>query len=114
MSNLRDFRAQLHGHEYLFAQTLSFIDEHYDYKACNFSNGSLLNQAGQNEGACRLIGLAVLESLSLQETLLAFGEHYRSVLANPDGSDHGNIRALINSGLAGVRFARLPLQRRSD
>ena len=58
------------------------------------------------------MGLALLEGFSDQETLLAFGEHYRSVLATPEGTDHGNIRALQASGLAGVRFAALPLQRK--
>ena len=37
--------------------------------------------------------------------------HYRSVLATPDGSDHGNIRALQTQGLAGVRFSQAALQR---
>ena len=42
-----------------------------------------------------------------------FGEHYRSVVATPEGSDHGNIRALIEHGLAGVKFAQQPLTRKS-
>jgi hypothetical protein len=57
------------------------------------------NAAGQNEGSCKTLGLALLEGLS-DQALLAFGEHYRSVLATPEGSDHGNIRALIEHGLA--------------
>lgn len=112
MTNVQAFRARLHGHDYQFAETLEFIGNHYHYSPSAFSNGELQNASGQNEGACRLIGLALLENLSLEETLLAFGEHYRNVLANPQGTDHGNIRALINTGLAGVRFDRLPLQRR--
>ncbi|CRM98951.1 MULTISPECIES: HopJ type III effector protein [Pseudomonas] len=32
--------------------------------------------------------------LALLEGLLVFGEHYRSVVATPEGSDHGNIRAV--------------------
>jgi hypothetical protein len=58
------------------------------------------------------LGLALLEGLSDEEALLAFGEHYRSVIATPEGSDHGNIRALIKHGLAGVRFTTQPLTRR--
>lgn len=112
MTELQSFRARLHAHDFPFAETLSFIAKYYEYSPCAFSNGELQNAAGQNEGACRLIGLAQLEELSLEETLLAFGEHYRSVLASPDAQDHGNIRALMNSGLSGVRFAGLPLQRR--
>ena len=112
MTDLEGFRARLHGHDYQFGETLEFIAEHYDYSPSAFKNGDLHNPAGQNEGACRLIGLALLESLSLEEALLGFGEHFRSVLSNPDGQDHGNIRALMNSGLTGVRFAAAPLQRR--
>ena len=67
------------------------------------------NAAGQNEGSCKTLGLAVLEGLSDEEALLAFGEHYRSVVATPEGSDHGNIRALIKHGLAGVKFSAQPL-----
>ncbi|MCW1246425.1 HopJ type III effector protein, partial [Pseudomonas sp. SAICEU22] len=33
-------------------------------------------------------------------------------LATPEGNDHGNIRALMAHGLAGVKFEAQPLQRR--
>lgn len=51
--------------------------------------------------------------MSLEETLQAFGEHYRQVLGHPEGKDHGNIRALMDTGLAGVSFSSLPLQRKT-
>ncbi len=44
---------------------------------------------------------------------MAFGEHYRAVLATPGGSDHANIRALQDTGLGGVRFAQQPLKRKA-
>jgi hypothetical protein len=34
------------------------------------------------------------------------------VVATPEGSDHCNIRALIQHGLAGVKFEAQPLTRR--
>jgi hypothetical protein len=113
MSPLDTFQAQLHNQEHLFSQTLAFIAEHYHYQPSAFSNGAVQNPAGQNEGSCKTLGLALLEGFSLEETLRAFGEHYRAVLANPNGDDHGNIRALLNSGLAGVRFAQPSLQRKA-
>lgn len=113
MSPLEAFHAQLHNQEHLFSQTLAFIAEHYDYQATSFTNGSVENPAGQNEGSCKTLGLALLEGFSLEQTLRAFGEHYRAVLANPKGSDHGNIRALLGSGLASVRFAQPSLQRKT-
>jgi hypothetical protein len=113
MSALNDFRAHLHSEEFAFSETLAFIAEHYDYQPSAFSNGTVDNPAGQNEGSCKTLGLALLEGLSLEETLRCFGEHYRSVLATPDGNDHGNIRALMSTGLSGVRFDRQPLKRKA-
>lgn len=113
MSPLEAFHAQLHSQQHLFSQTLAFIAEHYHYQASSFSNGVLENPAGQNEGSCKTLGLALLEGFSLEQTLCAFGEHYRAVLANPGGDDHGNIRALLNTGLAGVRFSQPSLQRKA-
>ena len=112
MSDLTTLRASLNSGEHMFADTLAFVGEHYDYQPQAFSNGSLDSAAGQNEGSCKTIGLALLEGLNDQEVLLAFGEHYRSVVATPDGSDHGNIRNLIEHGLAGVKFAAQPLIRK--
>lgn len=112
MTEINAFRASLETGNNQFADTLAFIAEHYDYTPQAFSNGSVENAAGQNEGSCKTLGLAVLEGFSDQEVLLAFGEHYRSVVATPDGSDHGNIRSLIAHGLAGVKFAGQPLSRK--
>ncbi|MFP6801231.1 MAG: HopJ type III effector protein [Pseudomonas sp.] len=114
MSSLNDFRAKLRGEHFTFAETLAFIAEHYQYQPSAFSNGNVYSAAGQNEGSCKTLGLALLEDLSLEEALLCFGEHYRSVLATPSGSDHGNIRALMDTGLTGVRFEQPSLQRISQ
>lgn len=111
MTDLNTLRNRLNSGEHAFADTLAFIADGYTYQPQAFTNGGVENAAGQNEGSCKTLGLALLEGLSDQEALLAFGEHYRSVLATPEGSDHGNIRALIQHGLAGVTFAGAPLQR---
>ncbi|SFH07641.1 HopJ type III effector protein [Pseudomonas sp. NFACC45] len=112
MPDLNTLRASLNSGEHIFADTLAFIANGYDYQPQAFRNGDVDNAAGQNEGSCKTLGLALLEGLSDEEALLAFGEHYRSVLATPEGSDHGNIRALMAHGLAGVKFEAPPLQRR--
>ncbi|MFV3405462.1 MULTISPECIES: HopJ type III effector protein [Pseudomonas] len=111
MTDLNTLRRSLASGEHVFADTLAFVAAHYSYQPQAFDNGEVHNAAGQNEGSCKTLGLALLEGLSDQEALLAFGEHYRSVLATPEGSDHGNIRALIKHGLAGVKFAAQPLTR---
>ncbi|SDB30498.1 HopJ type III effector protein [Pseudomonas sp. NFACC23-1] len=112
MPDLNTLRTRLKSGEHAFADTLAFIAAGYDYQPQAFNNGGVQNAAGQNEGSCKTLGLALLEGLSDEEALLAFGEHYRSVLATPDGNDHGNIRALMAHGLAGVKFEAPPLQRR--
>ncbi len=112
MSELSSFRASLTSGNHAFADTLAFVAEHYAYQPTAFHNGGVENAAGQNEGSCKTLGLAKLEGLSDQEALLAFGEHYRSVLETPKGSDHANIRALMTKGLAGVSFQGEPLSRR--
>ncbi|MXS20584.1 MULTISPECIES: HopJ type III effector protein [Pseudomonas] len=112
MSDLSRFRASLAQGDHAFADTLAFVAEHYHYQPTAFRNGGVDNAAGQNEGSCKTLGLAKLEGLSDEEALLAFGEHYRSVLQTPEGSDHANIRALVAHGLAGVSFQGEPLTRR--
>lgn len=112
MPDLNNLRASLKSGEHAFADTLAFITAGYDYQPQAFTNGGVQNAAGQNEGSCKTLGLALLEGLSDEEALLAFGEHYRSVLGTPEGSDHSNIRALMAHGLAGVTFQAQPLQRR--
>ncbi|PWB35318.1 HopJ type III effector protein [Pseudomonas sp. SDI] len=105
MTDLNTLRSSLASGAHLFADTLAFVAEHYAYQPQAFNNGGVENAAGQNEGSCKTLALALLEGLSDAQALLAFGEHYRSVLATPEGSDHGNIRALMVHGLAGVKFA---------
>ena len=112
MTDLNTLRASLNSGVHVFADTLAFIAAGYDYQPQAFTNGGVENAAGQNEGSCKTLGLALLEGLSDQEALLAFGEHYRSVLATPEGTDHGNIRALIEHGFAVVKFGAQPLSRR--
>lgn len=113
MTDLPPLRASLNSGEHAFADTLAFIAAHYDYQPQAFNNGGVESAAGQNEGSCKTLGLALLEGLSDQQALLAFGEHYRSVVATPEGTDHSNIRALIAHGLAGVTFASQPLTRKA-
>ncbi|MEV6684366.1 HopJ type III effector protein [Streptomyces sp. NPDC051130] len=113
MTDVNSLRESLASGKHEFADTLAFVAAHYDYRPQAFRNGDLDNAAGENEGSCKTLGLALLEGLSDEEALLAFGEHYRSVLATPDNADHGNIRNVMAHGLAGVSFAGQPLARKS-
>lgn len=106
---ITDFRQQLQNPNHQFADTLAFIEENYRFQPTVFKNGNVENNQGQNEGSCKVLALAILEGFTDQEALLAFAEHYQSVLANPDGSDHQNIRSLQENGLKAVVFERFPL-----
>lgn len=109
---ITNFKQSLELPSHLFSDSLTFIEQHYQYQAEPFRNGQLLNPRGENQGSCKILGLALLEGLSTEQALRAFGEHYRHVQQNPDGEDHQNIRQLLKTGLDGVKFAQLPLSRR--
>lgn len=98
--------------EHCFADTLAFIDQHYQYRPSAFRNGPVDNSAEQNQGSCKILSMAQDLGLSQEQTLQCFAEHYRSVLAEPDGVGHANIRALIEHDLSNVRFTHPPLIRR--
>jgi len=88
-----------------FNDTLAVIDALYDFTPTSFRNGSLLNQAGQNNGSCKLFSFARLHGFSQQQTLHCFGAYYRDdVLKHPQGTDHQNIRNFISTGWAGIEF----------
>ena len=88
-----------------FASVMQIISQFYSYTAVDFNNGPLFNAAGSNEGSCKIFHFAQLNGLSELETLNLFGTYYRhDVLANPAGSNHGNIRNFILTGWSGIKF----------
>lgn len=88
-----------------FAQTMAVIDAYYDYSPAAFRNGSTHNAAGSNEGSCKIFAFAQLNKLDETATLALFGSYYRQdVLANPEGTDHANIRNFMQHGWAGICF----------
>ena len=108
------FIARLGTPEHQLAETLAFIDAHYEHQPTAFDNGPVHNSAEQNQGSCKVLAMALDRGLSDEQALHCFAEHYRSVLQTPDGSDHANIRALQRGGLAAVRFDGTPLTRRQS
>jgi SAM-dependent methyltransferase len=88
-----------------FNETIAVIEAHYDFTPTAFRNGELQNDAGQNNGSCKIFSFAKLHNLTAQQTLHCFGSYYRDdVLRHPHGSDHQNIRNFINSGWQGIAF----------
>ena len=92
-----------------FDQTMQMISENYDYSPTRFTNGEgeamVINEAGTNEGSCKIFAFAQLQALSVQQTLALFGQFYRhDVLQHPQATDHANIRNFMKSGWVGIHF----------
>jgi len=88
-----------------FQDLINTINSNYDFTPTQFSNGKLLNAAGQNDGSCKLFSFANLYQLTEEQTLACFGAYYRDeVLAQPDADNHQNIRNFIKTGWAGIQF----------
>jgi len=93
-----------------FNDVMDVIAHYYTYQPVSFSNGigedTVTNDAGTNEGSCKLFAFAQLQGLDEPHTLHCFGHYYREdVLGNPDGEDHANIRGFMRHGWAGIQFS---------
>ncbi len=92
-----------------FTDVMEAINVSYHYTPTQFTNGfaedKVVNEAGTNEGSCRVFAFGLDQQLNEQQTLACFGTFYRDdVLGNLDGEDHANIRAFIKHGWAGISF----------
>ena len=92
-----------------FQQVITVIEEHYFYTPTQFTNGAandcIINQAGENEGSCKIFSFAHDQNLDKSQTLHCFGQYYRDdVLNHPENIDHANIRNFIKYGWKGITF----------
>lgn len=87
-----------------FNDVLEFIAQYYNHNPTAFKNGEVKNDAAQNQGSAKVFAFAQINNLDEQDTLYLFAEHYQSVLSNPDGVDHQNIRQFMVHGWEGVEF----------
>jgi hypothetical protein len=85
-----------------FAETMQVIEDNYNFTPTAFTNGELKNNAGENTGSCKLFAFAVLQKLQKEETLFCFGEHYKNVLEDENGTSHQNIRNFMKTGFEGL------------
>ncbi|KAK2701774.1 uncharacterized protein LOC136043222 [Artemia franciscana] len=98
-----------------FDNVMTVIAENFTYTPSRFSNGlgdnKVVNEAGTNEGSCKIFAFAKQQGLSEAHTLACFGHYYRDdVLAHPDNTDHANIRQFMQTGWAGIAFDQVALQ----
>lgn len=103
------FTQRIQDQNYQFEETLAFIEQHYHFTPSAFMNGHVENSAEQNQGSCKVFALAELLTLSKEQALLCFGQHYRDVLATPNVDNHHNLRRVLKEGLTHITFASFPL-----
>jgi hypothetical protein len=96
--------AQLKDGSAKFADVLAFIEARYQHTPTAFQNGAQLNAATENQGSAKVFSFAKIEGLNAEDTLSLFAEHYASVLATPEATDHQNIRQFMQNGWDGVKF----------
>ena len=101
------------GADISFDDLLAVIDRFFLFTPTAFDNGTgdrrICNSHDQNQGSCRIFAFGLVHGLDQQETLACFGEHFRAVVADPDGDDHPNIRCFMESGWSGVHIHGTPL-----
>lgn len=94
-----------------FAEVMATIENYYAYTPTRFTNGDTINDAGSNEGSCKIFAFAKLNDLDEKQTLACFGQYYRDdVLGHPHGDDHANIRNFMHHGWDGIVFESEALQ----
>jgi hypothetical protein len=98
-----------------FAEVIETIEATYNYIPTRFSNGinsnTIINEAGTNEGSCKIFAFSKLNNLDQKQTLACFGKYYREdVLNHPDNDDHANIRSFMVHGWEGIKFENEALQ----
>lgn len=100
----QDLLKQLQAGEAQFADVIAFIEARYTHTPTAFLNGQQHNAATENQGSAKVFSFAQLNDLDQQQTLSLFAEHYASVLATPEATDHQNIRQFMQHGWDGIRF----------
>jgi len=94
--------------KFSFDDTMTIIKESYHYTPTGFTNGlgdsSLSNEAGTNEGSCKIFAFAQLNQLDKSQTLGLFGDYYQDVINEPSGTSHQNIRNFMQYGWEGIKF----------
>jgi len=100
----QELLAQLQAGTAKFSDVLAHIEARYQHTPTAFQNGVQHNAATENQGSAKVFSFAKLQDLDQAQTLSLFAEHYASVLATPEGTDHQNIRQFMQNGWDGVKF----------
>lgn len=90
----------------IFQANIFHTCNEFSITAVPFKNGKIKNKKSENQGSAILFSFGLVKELSEKATLELFGEHHDSVLENPDGKDHQNIRQFMKTGFAGLKFPK--------
>ena len=86
-----------------FSDLTNLIDQEYEFLNVAFKNNDLINLKEENQGSAKVFCFGLMYSLSEEETIRCFGEHYQSVIDEPENhNSHLNIRSFISNGWKGV------------
>ena len=111
MNSLKDFLNKIKNSESVsFPETIAHIDENYTFTPTTFKNGNQINNAGENNGSCKIFAFAQLQQFTKEETLGLFGDFYQDVVNTPDATDHQNIRNFMIFGWDGIQFESAALK----
>jgi 2,3,4,5-tetrahydropyridine-2-carboxylate N-succinyltransferase len=90
--------------------TIKAIKSIYHVPPQSYTVGGHMNLAGENEGSLAILSFASLHALTASQVFAMFGEAYDEVRADPDGTNHPNIRAFLKYGMDGVGFDKGGIQ----
>jgi len=103
---IQQFRTKLEANltTITFAETMQVIENYYNFNPTAFTNGDTINNAGENNGSCKLFAFAMHQEFTKAATLACFGEYYQNVLEDKNGTSHQNIRNFMQTGFKGLSF----------
>ncbi|GEC78037.1 type III effector [Flavobacterium aquatile] len=107
MNNMENFlnKVKVNPEILTFQETIEVIESNYNFTPTTFKNGNQINNAGENNGSCKIFAFAKIHQLEKDQTLALFGSYYYDdVLKNPNGNDHQNIRNFMIFGWDGISF----------
>jgi len=86
-----------------FSDFTRLIDQEYEFLNVAFINNDLVNSKEENQGSAKVFCFGLMHSLSEEDTIRCFGEHYHSVIDEPENhNSHLNIRSFMSNGWNGV------------
>jgi hypothetical protein len=103
---IQEFKTKLKSNlsAVIFAETMQVIEDYYTFNPTAFTNGDIINNAGENNGSWKLFVFAMRQEFTKEETLFCFGEYYQTVLEDKNGTSHQNIRNFMKTGFKGLSF----------